>query len=204
MRTGMSRVTDDILERIAALPGMDRLAPAVAGTVANAGEEAAEEFAQTYADTAVDALLGRETPGLLSGELLGEAAQSALGGAAGGGLIGGISSGIGAVQDVRQGRIAPRADLVANANLSAAIERAGQVGRAQQAAAGAAQTQQERQAAAQVQQTAPGLLQNPQQPTCSSVLLTHDWLNWQPRAVAAWMPAPGEPCSSRRLKTLNR
>lgn len=155
MRTGMSRVTDDILDRIAALPGMDRLAPSVAGIVANAGEEAAEEFAQTYADTAVDALLGRETPGLLSGELLGEAAQSALGGAAGGGLIGGISSGIGAVQDVRQGRIAPRADLVANANLSATIERAGQVGRAQQAAAGAAQTQQERQAAAQVQQTAP-------------------------------------------------
>ena len=153
--TGMSRVTDDILERIAALPGMDRLAPSVAGIVANAGEEAAEEFAQTYADTAVDALLGRETPELLSGELLGEAAQSALGGAVGGGLIGGISSGIGAVQDVRQGRIAPRADLVANANLSATIERAGQVGRAQQAAAGAAQTQQERQAAAQVQQTAP-------------------------------------------------
>ena len=153
--TGMSRVTDDILERIAALPGMDRLAPSVAGIVANAGEEAAEEFAQTYADTAVDALLGRETPGLLSGELLGEAAQSALGGAVGGGLMGGISSGIGAVQDVRQGRIAPRADLVANANLSATIERAGQVGRAQQAAAGAAQTQQERQAAAQVQQTAP-------------------------------------------------
>ena len=153
--TGMSRVTDDILDRIAALPGMDRLAPSVAGIVANAGEEAAEEFAQTYADTAVDALLGRETPGLLSRELLGEAAQSALGGAVGGGLIGGISSGIGAVQDVRQGRIAPRADLVANANLSATIERAGQVGRAQQAAAGAAQTQQERQAAAQVQQTAP-------------------------------------------------
>ena len=76
--TGMSRVTDDILDRIAALPGMDRLAPSVAGIVANAGEEAAEEFAQTYADTAVDALLGRETPGLLSGELLGEAAQSAL------------------------------------------------------------------------------------------------------------------------------
>ena len=155
MRTGMSRVTDDILDRIAALPGMDRLAPSVAGVVANAGEEAAEEFAQTYADTAVDALLGRETPGLLSGELLGEAAQSALGGAVGGGLIGGISSGIGAVQDVRRGRIAPRADLVANANLSATIERAGQVGRAQQATAGAAQTRRERQAAAQVQQTAP-------------------------------------------------
>lgn len=153
--TGMSRVTDDILDRIAALPGMDRLTPTVAGIVANAGEEAAEEFVQTYADTAVDALLGRETPGLLSRELLGEAAQSALGGAVGGGLIGGISSGIGAVQDVRQGRIAPRADLVANANLSATIERAGQVGRAQQAAAGAAQAQQERQAAAQVQQTAP-------------------------------------------------
>ena len=152
--TGMSRVTDDILDRIAALPGMDRLAPSVAGIVANAGEEAAEEFAQTYADTAVDALLGRETPGLLSGELLGEAAQSALGGAVGGGLIGGISSGIGAVQDVRQGRIAPRADLVANANLSATIEQAGQIGRAQQAAAGTAQAQQEQQAAAQVQQAA--------------------------------------------------
>ena len=156
MRTGMSRVTDDILDRIAALPGMDRLAPAVAGTVANAGEEAAEEFVQSYADTALDTLLGApDTPGLLSGELLAEAAQSALGGAAGGALIGGISTGIGAAQDVRQGRIAPRADLVANANLSATIERAGQVGRAQQAAAGAAQTQQERQAAAQAQQTAP-------------------------------------------------
>lgn len=156
MRTGMSRAADSILDRIAALPGLDRLAPAVAGTVANAGEEAAEEFVQSYADTALDTLLGApDTPGLLSGELLAEAAQSALGGAAGGALIGGISSGIGAVQDVRQGRIAPRADLVANANLSATIERAGQVGRAQQAAAGAAQTQQERQAAAQVQQTAP-------------------------------------------------
>lgn len=156
MRTGMSRAADSILDRIAALPGLDRLAPAVAGTVANAGEEAAEEFVQSYADTALDTLLGApDTPGLLSEELLAEAAQSALGGAVGGGLIGGISSGIGAVQDVRQGRIAPRADLVANANLSATIERAGQVGRAQQAAAGAAQTQQERQAAAQVQQTAP-------------------------------------------------
>ena len=154
--TGMSRAADSILDRIAALPGLDRLAPAVAGTVANAGEEAAEEFVQSYADTALDTLLGApDTPGLLSGELLAEAAQSALGGAAGGALIGGISTGIGAAQDVRQGRIAPRADLVANANLSATIERAGQVGRAQQAAAGAAQTQQERQAAAQAQQTAP-------------------------------------------------
>lgn len=143
MRTGMSRAADSILDRIAALPGLDRLAPAVAGTVANAGEEAAEEFVQSYADTALDTLLGApDTPGLLSEELLAEAAQSALGGAAGGALIGGISSGIGAVRDVRQGRIAPRADLVANANLSATIERAGQVGRAQQAAAGAAQTQQ--------------------------------------------------------------
>lgn len=171
MRTGMSRAADSILDRIAALPGLDRLAPAVAGTVANAGEEAAEEFVQSYADTALDTLLGApDTPGLLSGELLAEAAQSALGGAVGGGLIGGISSGIGAVQDVRQGRIAPRADLVANANLSATIERAGQVGRAQQAAAGAAQTQQERQAAAQVQQTAPEAVTesattNPQQRT---------------------------------------
>ena len=156
--SGLNRVTDSIVDRIASLPGIAQLeqkAPWLAGTLSSAGEEATEEFVQTYADTAVDALLGRETPGLLSGELLGEAAQSALGGAAGGGLIGGISSGIGAVQDVRQGRIAPRADLVANANLSATIERAGQVGRAQQAAAGAAQTQQERQAAAQVQQTAP-------------------------------------------------
>lgn len=156
--SGLNRVTDSIVDRIASLPGIAQLeqkAPWLAGTLSSAGEEATEEFVQTYADTAVDALLGRETPGLLSGELLNEAAQSAVMGAAGGGLIGGISSGIGAVQDVRQGRIAPRADLVANAQLSAAIERAGQVGRAQQAAAGAAQTQQERQAAAQVQQTAP-------------------------------------------------
>lgn len=156
--SGLNRVTDSIVDRIASLPGIAQLeqkAPWLAGTLSSAGEEATEEFVQTYADTAVDALLGRETPGLLSGELLNEAAQSAVMGAAGGGLIGGISSGIGAVQDVRQGRIAPRADLVANANLSATIERAGQVGRAQQAAAGAAQTQQERQAAAQVQQTAP-------------------------------------------------
>ena len=156
--SGLNRVTDSIVDRIASLPGIAQLeqkAPWLAGTLSSAGEEATEEFVQTYADTAVDALLGRETPGLLSGELLNEAAQSAVMGAAGGGLIGGISSGIGAVQDVRQGRIAPRADLVANANLSATIERAGQVGRAQQATAGAAQTQRERQAAAQVQQTAP-------------------------------------------------
>ena len=149
--TGMGVVTDSILDRIAALPGLDRLAPAVAGTVANAGEEAAEEFAQTYADTALDTLLGApDTPGLLSGELLGEAAQSALGGAAGGALIGGISTGIGAVQDVRQGRIAPRADLMANAQLSAAVERAGQMGQAAQAAATQAQRAQ-----SQTQQTQP-------------------------------------------------
>ena len=149
--TGMGVVTDSILDRIAALPGLDRLAPAVAGTVANAGEEAAEEFVQTYADAALDTLLGApNTPGLLSGELLGEAAQSAMGGAAGGALIGGISTGIGAVQDVRQGRIAPRADLMANAQLSAAVDQAGQMGRAAQAAA--AQTQQ---AQSQTQQTQP-------------------------------------------------
>lgn len=155
--SGLNRVTDSIVDRIASLPGIAQLgqgAPWLAGTLSSAGEEATEEFVQTYADTAVDALLGRETPGLLSGELLNEAAQSAVMGAAGGGLIGGISSGIGAVQDVRQGRIAPRADLVANANLSATIEQAGQIGRAQQAAAGTAQAQQEQQAAAQVQQAA--------------------------------------------------
>ena len=152
MRTGMSRAADSILDRIAALPGLDRLAPAVAGTVANAGEEAAEEFVQTYADTALDALLGApDTPGLLSEELLAEAAQSALGGAAGGALIGGISTGIGAAQDVRQGRIAPRADLAANAQLSAAVERAGQIGQAAQAAAGTVGTQAPAQ---QVQQVA--------------------------------------------------
>ena len=141
--TGMGVVTDSILDRIASLPGIARLgqsAPWLAGTISSAGEEAAEEFVQTYADTAVDALLGRETPGLLSGELLGEAAQSAAMGAAGGGVLGALSSGIGAAQDVRQGRIAPRADLMANAQLSAAVEQAGQVGQAAQAAA--AQTQQ--------------------------------------------------------------
>ena len=161
MRTGMSRAADSILDRIAALPGLDRLAPAVAGTVANAGEEAAEEFVQTYADTALDTLLGApDTPGLLSGELLGEAAQSAAMGAAGGGVLGALSSGIGAVQDVRQGRIAPRADLVANAQLSAAVDRAGQMGRAAQAAATQAQqaqsqTQPLMQQEAGQQQTAP-------------------------------------------------
>lgn len=138
--TGMGVVTDSILDRIAALPGMNRLTPTMAGIAANAGEEAAEEFVQTYADTALDTVLGApDTPGLLSGELLGEAAQSALGGAAGGALIGGISTGIGAAQDVRQGRIAPRADLMANAQLSAAVDRAGQMGRAAQAAATQAQ-----------------------------------------------------------------
>ena len=86
----------------------------------------------------------------IGGELLGEAAQSALGGAAGGALIGGISTGIGAAQDVRQGRIAPRADLMANAQLSAAVEQAGQMGQAAQAAA--AQTQQ---AQSQTRQTQP-------------------------------------------------
>lgn len=162
MRTGMSRAADSILDRIAALPGLDRLAPAVAGTVANAGEEAAEEFVQTYADTALDTVLGApDTPGLLSGELLGEAAQSALGGAAGGALIGGISTGIGAAQDVRQGRIAPRADLMANAQLSAAVEQAGQMGQAAQTAAAQAQQAQSQtqplaqQQAAGQQRTAP-------------------------------------------------
>ena len=160
--TGMGVVTDSILDRIAALPGMNRLTPTMAGIAANAGEEAAEEFVQTYADTALDTLLGApDTPGLLSGELLGEAAQSAMGGAAGGALIGGISTGIGAAQDVRQGRIAPRADLVANEQLSAAVEQAGQMGQAAQTAAAQAQQAQSQtqplaqQQAAGQQRTAP-------------------------------------------------
>ena len=160
--TGMGVVTDSILDRIAALPGMNRLTPTMAGIAANAGEEAAEEFVQTYADTALDTVLGApDTPGLLSGELLGEAAQSALGGAAGGALIGGISTGIGAAQDVRQGRIAPRADLMANAQLSAAVEQAGQMGQAAQTAAAQAQQAQSQtqplaqQQAAGQQRTAP-------------------------------------------------
>lgn len=205
MRTGMSRAADSILDRIAALPGLDRLAPAVAGTVANAGEEAAEEFVQSYADTALDTLLGApDTPGLLSGELLAEAAQSALGGAAGGALIGGISMGIGAAQDVRQDE-SPRAQTLWQTRtfrppLSGPDRWAGPSRRR----LALHKRSRNGRLLHRCSKLRPRLLQNPQQPTRSSVLLTHDWLNWQPRAVAAWMPAPGEPCSSRRLKTLNR
>ena len=131
--TGMSRVADNLLDRIADTPLMTQLgrrASWLPGLVANTGEEAAEEFVQTYLDAGVDALLGNPTPD----DLLGEALQSALGGAAGGALIGGASTAIGGLGQMQQ-RIAPRADLQANANLSAAIERAGQVGQAQQAVA---------------------------------------------------------------------
>lgn len=151
--TGMSRVADSLLDRIADTPLMTQLgqrASWLPGLVANTGEEAAEEFVQTYLDAGVDALLGNPTPD----DLLGEALQSALGGAAGGALIGGASTAIGGLGQMQQ-RIAPRADLQANANLSAAIERAGQVGQAQQAA-GAAQMQQTApEAAAETETTTP-------------------------------------------------
>ena len=58
MRTGMAPAVDAALDRIASLPGLNRLPAALAGTVANAGEEATEEFVQSYADTALDTLLG--------------------------------------------------------------------------------------------------------------------------------------------------
>ena len=134
MRTGMAPAVDAALDRIASLPGMNRLPTALAGTIANAGEEATEEFVQSYADTALDTLLGApNTPGLLSGELLNEALQSAAGGAAGGALIGGISGAIG--QARMSQRFQPRADEVANNQLTAAIQQAGQTGQMQQAAA---------------------------------------------------------------------
>ena len=134
MRTGMAPAVDAALDRIASLPGMNRLPTALAGTIANAGEEATEEFVQSYADAALDNLLGApNTPGLLSGELLNEALQSAAGGAAGGALIGGISSAIG--QARMSQRFQPRADEVANNQLTAAIQQAGQAGQMQQAAA---------------------------------------------------------------------
>ena len=134
MRTGMAPAVDAALDRIASLPGMNRLPTALAGTIANAGEEATEEFVQSYADTALDTLLGApDTPGLLSGELLDEALQSAAGGAAGGALIGGISSAIGQARTSQ--RFQPRADEVANNQLTAAIQQAGQAGQMQQAAA---------------------------------------------------------------------
>lgn len=134
MRTGMAPAVDAALDRIAALPGLNRLPAGLAGTVANAGEEAAEEFVQSYADAALDNLLGApNTPGLLSGDLLNQALQSAAGGAAGGALIGGISSAIGQAQTAR--RFQPRADEVANNQLTAAIQQAGQAGQMQQAAA---------------------------------------------------------------------
>lgn len=134
MRTGMAPAVDAALDRIAALPGLNRLPAGLAGTVANAGEEATEEFVQSYADAALDNLLGApNTPGLLSGDLLNQALQSAAGGAAGGALIGGISSAIGQAQTAR--RFQPRADEVANNQLTAAIQQAGQAGQMQQAAA---------------------------------------------------------------------
>lgn len=134
MRTGMAPAVDAALDRIASLPGMNRLPTALAGTIANAGEEATEEFVQSYADTALDTLLGApDTPGLLSSELLNEALQSAAGGAAGGALIGGISSAIGQARTSQ--RFQPRADEVANNQLTAAIQQAGQAGQMQQTAA---------------------------------------------------------------------
>ena len=134
MRTGMAPAVDAALDRIASLPGMNRIPTALAGTIANAGEEATEEFVQSYADTALDTLLGApDTPGLLSSELLNEALQSAAGGAAGGALIGGISSAIGQARTSQ--RFQPRADEVANNQLTAAIQQAGQAGQMQQAAA---------------------------------------------------------------------
>lgn len=134
MRTGMAPAVDAALDRIASLPGLNRLPAGLAGTVANAGEEATEEFVQSYADAALDNLLGApNTPGLLSGDLLNRALQSAAGGAAGGALIGGISSAIGQAQTAR--RFQPRADEVANNQLTAAIQQAGQAGQTQQAAA---------------------------------------------------------------------
>lgn len=151
--TGMSRVADSLLDRIADTPLMTQLgqrASWLPGLVANTGEEAAEEFVQTYLDAGVDALLGNPTPD----DLLGEALQSALGGAAGGALIGGASTAIGGLGQMQQ-RIAPRADLQANANLSAAIERAGQVGQAQQAAGTAQMQQTAPEAAAETETTTP-------------------------------------------------
>lgn len=134
MRTGMAPAVDAALDRIASLPGMNRIPTALAGTIANAGEEATEEFVQSYADAALDTLLGApDTPGLLSSELLNEALQSAAGGAAGGALIGGISSAIGQARTSQ--RFQPRADEVANNQLTAAIQQAGQAGQMQQTAA---------------------------------------------------------------------
>lgn len=134
MRTGMSPLVDSALDKIASLPGLNRLPGAIAGIAANAGEEGAEEFVQSYADTALDNLLGApNAPNLLSSELLNEALQSAAGGAAGGALIGGISSAIGQARTSQ--RFQPRADEVANNQLTAAIQQAGQAGQMQQAAA---------------------------------------------------------------------
>lgn len=136
MNASMGPVTDKILDLVA--KGTSKLPGVVAGTVANAAEEGAEEFIQTYADAAVDQLLGGETPGLLSGELLGQAAQSAAMGFAAGGAIGAASSGIGAAKSAR---LSARPDEVANQQLSAAIQQAGQSGAAQQMAQSAEQVE---------------------------------------------------------------
>lgn len=129
MNVSMGPTTDKLLDLVA--KGTSKLPGVVAGTVANAAEEGAEEFIQTYADAAVDELLGGDTPGLLSGELLGQAAQSAAMGFAAGGAIGAVSSGIGAARQTWQ---SPRPEEVADQQLQAAVERAGQVGQAMQEA----------------------------------------------------------------------
>lgn len=129
MNVSMGPTTDKLLDLVA--KGTSKLPGVVAGTVANAAEEGAEEFIQTYADAAVDELLGGDTTGLLSGELLGQAAQSAAMGFAAGGAIGAVSSGIGAARQAWQ---SPRPEEVADQQLQAAVERAGQVGQAMQVA----------------------------------------------------------------------
>lgn len=129
MNVSMGPTTDKLLDLVA--KGTSKLPGVVAGTVANAAEEGAEEFIQTYADAAVDQLLGGETPGLLSGELLGQAAQSAAMGFAAGGAIGAASSGIGAARQTWQ---SPRPEQVADQQLQAAVEQAGQIGQAMQEA----------------------------------------------------------------------
>lgn len=129
MNVSMGPTTDKLLDLVA--KGTSKLPGVVAGTVANAAEEGAEEFIQTYADAAVDELLGGDTPGLLSGELLGQAAQSAAMGFAAGGAIGAVSSGIGAARQTWQ---SPRPEEVADQQLQAAVEQAGQIGQAMQEA----------------------------------------------------------------------
>ncbi len=140
-----SALSQNILNFINSAPGMGALkesAPVLYGVVASGADEAVEEFVQSYANKLVDVAMGDAAADeLLSLEQLAEASMGAAGGALGGAMIGGASSAIGAMGRARQAWQSPRPEQVADQQLSAAIQQAGQSGAAQQMAQSAEQVE---------------------------------------------------------------